>query len=596
MARDPRRQLNHLSCAKLTHSQALLRAASRSNCKELVVFTSAESPIAPEASTERRFYPRVAPFRLVGIAFGGGNLGMLLNLSENGLLVSTPLALVQNFVCRVSLFLDGLPEPIEVYVRVVWTCESHRAGIQLLDLCDHDREQLRKWAAFEAERRGTPGPAKPLDAATDTTTSVPASVRQNSAPQKAGPRPLSFRLPLVACAAAAVLILFTALVLRGTPFHGLLSHSFKPETSATMAMQPGGTVANEPPNTQALATPFATPKEHSSLTTPAVPTPSATIATPIPSQENPAQLQRSSPPVAGTNKPAPPGIAPATRSSSFSAKSAIAAHQMPAIKRPVVRNGSVLQAQKHFGDQFIGHLDLANSSDGNTSAGKTLPIVAGSVPTPSSAVEEQPGVPAASTARLDSHTSAINGSITADSAALPHENNADGAAASPAASASAVPADPADPSPADVPNSSDRSLQVTLPASARALYINLPGEQVVQSPAMTLHIQRAVLAPAAASSAPRKETVMVGDLLSHVDPQAPRLTSETGTRVGVRAFLTSDGRVARLMPVNGSVALVSSAARAIREWRFEPTLLAGKPVPMAIYVLVEFHAEQAEHP
>lgn len=561
------------------------------------MFTSAKSPIAPEASTERRFYPRVAPSRLVGIAFGS-NLGMLLNLSENGLLVSTPLTLVQNFVCRVSLLLDGLAEPIEVYARVVWTCESHRAGIQLLDLCDHDREQLRKWAALEAERRGVTSPAKPLDAATDATTSAPAPVRQNCAPQKAGRRPASFRLPLIACAAAAVLMLVTALVLRGTPFRGLLSRSFKPETSATLAMQPGGAVANEPPNTRALATPSATPRDpHASPTTPAVPTPSAPIATPIPAHAIPAQPQRYSPPAAGTNKPAPPAIAPATRNPSISARGAIAAHEVPTIKRRVVRNGSVLQAQKHFGNQFIGHLDLANASDGKTSAGKTLPdTVVGSVRAPSSAVEEQPGVPHASTARRDSRASAITGSIAADPAARPQENNADGAAASPAASASTVPVNPADLPPADVPNSSDRSLQVTLPASARALYINLPGEQVVQSPAMTLHIQRAVLAPPAPSSEPRKETVVVGDLLSHVDPQAPRLTSETGTRVGVRAFLTSDGRVAKLMPVNGSVALVSSAARAIREWRFAPTLLAGAPVPMAIYVLVEFHREEPERP
>jgi hypothetical protein len=558
------------------------------------VFTSAESPIAPEALTERRFYPRVAPCRLVGIAFGGGNLGMLLNLSENGLLVSTPVALVQNFVCRVSLLLDGLADPIEVYVRVVWTCESHRAGIQLLDLCDHDRQQLRKWAAREAERRGATSPAKPLDA----TTSAPAPVRRNSTPQKADPHPPSFRLPLTACAVSAVLMLATALVLRGTPFRGLLSHSFKSETGATMAMQPGGAVANEPPNTQAFAAPFATPSDlHSSPTTPAVPPPSAPA--PIPSQGNPAQPQPNSPPVTATNQQATPAIAPTIRNPSFSAKGAVAAHHVPTqIKRPVVRNGSVLQAQKHFGDQFIGHLDLANSSDGNTSGSKTPAdaTVPGSLPAPSSVVEEQPGAPPASTARLASRTSAITGSITADFAALPHKNNADGAAASPAPSASTVPVNPADPPPADGANSSDRSLQLTLPASARALYINLPGEQIVQSPDMTLHIQRAILAPAAASSAPRKETVVVGDLLSHVDPHAPRLTSETGTRVGVRAFLNSEGRVEKLTPVNGSVALVSSAARAIREWRFQPTLLAGEPVPMAIYVLVEFHAERAEHP
>jgi len=39
-----------------------------------------------EPPVERRFYPRVTPSRPIYVAFGGGNLSMLLNLSENGVL------------------------------------------------------------------------------------------------------------------------------------------------------------------------------------------------------------------------------------------------------------------------------------------------------------------------------------------------------------------------------------------------------------------------------------------------------------------------------------------------------------------------------
>ena len=549
------------------------------------MFTSVESPITSDALAERRFYPRIAPSSLIGVAFGDSNLGMLLNLSENGLLVSTPLALVQNFVCRVSLLLEGLAKPIEVYARVVWTSESHRSGIQLLDLCDHDREQLRKWAALAAERGSATDPVKPRDAQSSAVTPV----RGKSAPQSGSAAPIS-RIFFVACATAAVLMLITALVLRGTPFRALLSHSSKSEIGATLAMQPGGVVANEPPNPQAFAMPSATPSGPlTSLANPAGAAPSAAAANPIPFLATRAQPRLASGTTIAPNKGTPPALAPDLSSPALSTKRAVdAPHVMAKTKKKQsARNSAVLQAQKHFGDQFIGHLDLASSNE-NASTGQTLPDTIGAAAqAPSSVVEEKhdDSVPPSTSprVRLDSRPSAITGSITADSAAT---------LASPRPSGSAVPVGLPDPPSVGAANSSDRALQITLPASARALYINLPGEQIVQSPAITLHIQRAVLAPASsATSVPRTETVVLGDLLSHVDPHTPRLTSETGTRVGVRAFLTSDGRVAKLRPVNGSVALVSSAARAIREWRFQPTLLAGEPVPMAIYVLVEFHPE-----
>ena len=43
-----------------------------------------------DSTTERRFYPRINPTRPMYVPFGANNLAMLLNLSENGMLVSTP--------------------------------------------------------------------------------------------------------------------------------------------------------------------------------------------------------------------------------------------------------------------------------------------------------------------------------------------------------------------------------------------------------------------------------------------------------------------------------------------------------------------------
>jgi hypothetical protein len=113
--------------------------------------TSTEQIAALNAPLERRFYPRIAPSAPISIASGEKNQGVLLNVSENGLLVSTPIALKLNFASRISIPLNGLPKAIQVHARVIWTNESTKcAGIQMLDLSEHDREQIRKWGALES--------------------------------------------------------------------------------------------------------------------------------------------------------------------------------------------------------------------------------------------------------------------------------------------------------------------------------------------------------------------------------------------------------------------------------------------------------------
>jgi len=122
--------------------------------------TSTDHLTALDSRGERRFYPRSNPSRPIYIPFGANNLCMLLNLSENGFLISTPVGLERNSVYRVSIRLNGVPNPIEVPVRTIWATESReRAGIQILDLSDHDREQIRKWQALESTREK---PADPI--------------------------------------------------------------------------------------------------------------------------------------------------------------------------------------------------------------------------------------------------------------------------------------------------------------------------------------------------------------------------------------------------------------------------------------------------
>jgi PilZ domain/Gram-negative bacterial TonB protein C-terminal len=144
--------------------------------------TSTDHLTTLDSPGERRFYPRSTPSRPIYIPFGANNLCILLNLSENGFLISTPGGLERNSVYRVSIRLNGVAKPIEVPVRTVWTTESReRAGIQMLDLSDHDREKIRKWQALEKTREN---PADPVatEVATGAEHKKEARIEQNVPP------------------------------------------------------------------------------------------------------------------------------------------------------------------------------------------------------------------------------------------------------------------------------------------------------------------------------------------------------------------------------------------------------------------------------
>ena len=103
-----------------------------------------QQPSAQPTAIERRFYPRIVPLAPIYISMRDADQCLVLNASENGLLLSTPTELPRNFVARIALPLNGLPKPVLVNVRVLWTSETRRlAGIQILDVSDQDRQQIR---------------------------------------------------------------------------------------------------------------------------------------------------------------------------------------------------------------------------------------------------------------------------------------------------------------------------------------------------------------------------------------------------------------------------------------------------------------------
>jgi protein TonB len=79
-------------------------------------------------------------------------------------------------------------------------------------------------------------------------------------------------------------------------------------------------------------------------------------------------------------------------------------------------------------------------------------------------------------------------------------------------------------------------------------------------------------------------------LIQHVPPSYPAVASRARIFGDVRldALIGTDGRVYDLKVISGHPMLVQAATDAVRQWRYEPTLLNGRPVEVLLEVVVHF--------
>jgi hypothetical protein len=159
------------------------------------VSTSAPQFTGHTQIPERRLHPRVLPKTLIYVACGESNGGMVLNVSDDGLAVSMAIPVGDQAYSNLQVRLNGLAQSIEVHGRMAWTTKSKkRAGIQLVEVCDEQREQIREWLAQEGVRDINLLPRVPESAAA----SLPASA--NAAISPALLEKLRHMLPVAASA------------------------------------------------------------------------------------------------------------------------------------------------------------------------------------------------------------------------------------------------------------------------------------------------------------------------------------------------------------------------------------------------------------
>ena len=84
--------------------------------------------------------------------------------------------------------------------------------------------------------------------------------------------------------------------------------------------------------------------------------------------------------------------------------------------------------------------------------------------------------------------------------------------------------------------------------------------------------------------------VMEARLVHRVEPEYPMIAKEihlSGT-VELRAIIGTDGTIQNLQVVSGNALLVNAAVSAVKQWRYQPTLLSGQPVEVETLITVQF--------
>jgi TonB family protein len=96
--------------------------------------------------------------------------------------------------------------------------------------------------------------------------------------------------------------------------------------------------------------------------------------------------------------------------------------------------------------------------------------------------------------------------------------------------------------------------------------------------------------PASASAAPSGEAVRDPKLISSIRPAYPSVARQAGIEgdVVISAEIDATGKVREAKALSGPATLRQAAIDTIRQWKYAPALIDGKPAPAQVTVHVEF--------
>lgn len=114
-------------------------------------------------TTERRAEPRYPVRPVEYTEVGENNGGIILDMSESGMAISTAQALVGNPTLRFRFQLPRFLDAIETLAEISWIGEKRkRAGVRFIDLPQDAHEQIQRWISLQAANERRPEEA-PVD-------------------------------------------------------------------------------------------------------------------------------------------------------------------------------------------------------------------------------------------------------------------------------------------------------------------------------------------------------------------------------------------------------------------------------------------------
>jgi TonB family protein len=122
--------------------------------------------------------------------------------------------------------------------------------------------------------------------------------------------------------------------------------------------------------------------------------------------------------------------------------------------------------------------------------------------------------------------------------------------------------------------------------------LELPPERVMDTVTVLIYSLQFVFVPAqpGPESSHKPEKVQMGERVSSIEPVYPAQAAQKrmGGTVQLRATVGKDGTVESVRAISGPGLLIPSAIDAVRQWRYEPTLLDQQPIEMLEDITIEF--------
>ena len=210
---------------------------------------------------------------------------------------------------------------------------------------------------------------------------------------------------------------------------------------------------------------------------------------------------------------------------------------------------------------------------------------------------EKPPVSSASTVRENEAEKSANVPVAATStpttSAPSTPRPSVSAVPAPASASASAPAGATPSAPAHESVTPVSFFPVTAPSEgAPPKLMQLPEETISETPSIVVRSHQFLFVPAlpGPESEHPLQRVHLGDRMVEIAPNYPAQALEKmqGGSVHLRTTIGTDGLVADVQPISGPTNLIPAAVSAVRQWRYKPTDIDGKPIAIEEDIVIEF--------